>query len=420
MSRLSDPAKCGRACQFIRPDYARLETQAHGRRRDPARGDERFFGVVQDMRRASLAIPRAGAQWSGLTTRIAERLLETGEVEAVLTVRGAADDPWRPEPMLATQASELAEARGMRMGFAPVLALLETALARGYRRIAVIAIPCQAYALRALERELGFDAIRVIGTPCSDNTTTERFHDFLARLTDRPEAVTHLEFMPDYHVEMRFADGGTRRIPFISLPISDLPADFFPTTCRTCVDYCNTLSDITVGYMGGDGEQWILVRNASGARMLELVEPELRTAPLTSAGRRKGPVTGFLANTRRAAGGLPLRRAPKLLRRLIGWLMPRTGPRGLEFARTRVEMKAAETILHLRRLHPRRMRAMVPEHVWALAAPYGLAPEPGETDAPAARRTLIGPRARAGRSDGTDPASTADRTGPAQPDRPRS
>ncbi|MDZ7713166.1 MAG: Coenzyme F420 hydrogenase/dehydrogenase, beta subunit C-terminal domain [Rhodovibrio sp.] len=43
----------------------------------------------------------------------------------------------------------------------------------------MIGIPCQVYALRALERELGFERIYVIGTPCSDNTTTENFHEFL-------------------------------------------------------------------------------------------------------------------------------------------------------------------------------------------------------------------------------------------------
>jgi coenzyme F420 hydrogenase subunit beta len=52
--------------------------------------------------------------------------------------------------------------------------------------------------------------------------------------------------------------------------------------------------------------------------------------------------------------------------------MPRIGPRGLEFARARVEMKAIETVLHLQREAPRKMRAMVPAHVWALVAPYGL------------------------------------------------
>jgi coenzyme F420 hydrogenase subunit beta len=35
-------------------------------------------------------------------------------------------------------------------------------------------------------------------------------------------------------------------------------------------------------------------------------------------------------------------------------------------------MKAVETVLHLRQQFPRRMRNMVPEHVWALVKPYGL------------------------------------------------
>ncbi|MEM8580250.1 MAG: coenzyme F420 hydrogenase, partial [Pseudomonadota bacterium] len=47
-------------------------------------------------------------------------------------------------------------------------------------------------------------------------------------------------------------------------------------------------------------------------------------------------------------------------------------------ARARVEMKAVETILHLRREKPKRMRSMVPDHVWDLAAPYELPPETGE------------------------------------------
>jgi coenzyme F420 hydrogenase subunit beta len=49
-------------------------------------------------------------------------------------------------------------------------------------------------------------------------------------------------------------------------------------------------------------------------------------------------------------------------------------------------MKAIETVIHLRREAPRRMRAMVPAHVWALVAPYGLRPEPGEQAAADSRR----------------------------------
>jgi coenzyme F420 hydrogenase subunit beta len=69
---------------------------------------------------------------------------------------------------------------------------------------------------------------------------------------------------------------------------------------------------------------------------------------------------------------------PDWVRPIVAWLQPRTGPRGLEFARARVEMKAIETILHLRRAHPARIKNMVPRHVWAVAEKYGLMPKDDE------------------------------------------
>jgi coenzyme F420 hydrogenase subunit beta len=102
------------------------------------------------MHRARLVPATPGAQWTGITTAFAARLLETGAVDAVLTVMPDAADRWRPVPVIVTDPAELARCRGMRMGYAPTLALLEPARAAGHRRIAMIGIPCQVYALRAL------------------------------------------------------------------------------------------------------------------------------------------------------------------------------------------------------------------------------------------------------------------------------
>ena len=271
----------------------------------------------------------------------------------MLTVAPDPADKWKPLPVIITDPADMAQARGMRMGYAPTLALLEPAAAAGYKRIAFIGIPCQVYALRALETQLGFDRIYVIGTPCSDNTTTTNFHTFLNLLDPKPDTVSYLEFRADFKVELRFDDGrATRLIPFLALPISQLPADFFPLTCKTCVDYTNRLADITIGYMGGDGDQWLIIRNTRGAELLALIAPNLITKPLTDKGKRGSAVKGFLENTARAAGGMPLRRMPNWLRPVVSFLQPRIGPRGLEFARARVEMKAVETILHLRRTCP--------------------------------------------------------------------
>jgi coenzyme F420 hydrogenase subunit beta len=90
------------------------------------------------------------------------------------------------------------------------------------------------------------------------------------------------------------------------------PAGYFSMTCRTCVDYTNVLADITVGYMGGQGEQWLLVRNPRGE------ESEVRLSEPRSPGKCAGPVRGFLKNVELAAGGLPVRSMPNWIRPIMG------------------------------------------------------------------------------------------------------
>jgi coenzyme F420 hydrogenase subunit beta len=382
VSRMTDAKACGRACQFIQPDYPRLEAALHGRTRDDQKADETHFGVFRRMVRARLDPARDGAQWTGIATTLGEKLLAAGTVEAVLTVAPDPEDRWKPRPVIVTRAEDMARCRGMRMGYSPLIALMEEVAARGLKRIALIGIPCQVYALRALEAEFGLEKLYVIGTPCSDNTTTENFHDFLKLLDPEPDTICYLEFRADFRVELRFDDGRQRLIPFLSLPISKLPRDFFPLTCRTCVDYTNALSDLTVGYMGGEGDQWLIVRNERGEALLDLLGDALVTSAPGSKGKRAPHVAAFIKNVELAAGGLPLRAMPDWVRPLVSFLQPRIGPKGLEFARTRLEMKAAETVIHLRREAPAKLKNMVPAHVWKLLAAYGIAPKPGEARDP--------------------------------------
>lgn len=373
ISRTDEPGRCARACQFIKPDYPRLEQQVHGKSRDLSDGsDERFFGPFINMHRAALKNPAEGAQWTGITTEIGRQLLLSGTVEAVVAVKADASDRWKPEPTLVVNPDDMTQCRGMRMGYAPSLAVLEKAVKDGYKRIAFIGIPCQVYALRSLEEEYGLERLYVIGTPCSDNTTTENFHNFLELLSDEAETINYLEFRPDYKVELRFDGGKKKEIPFLKLPISKLPGDFFPLSCQTCVDYTNSLADITVGYMAGQGEQWVIVRNERGQELLSHLGQALQISSIGSSGKRERHVRGFKTNVERSSTGLPVRSIPGLLKPLVAWLMPRTGPSGLEFARTRVEMKAIETVLHLTKKSPKRSKHMIPDHVWQLVKPYGV------------------------------------------------
>jgi coenzyme F420 hydrogenase subunit beta len=379
ISRSSHAQQCGKACQFINPRYDALERQVHGRERDMSpHSDERWFGPYRRMLRARLRTPAPGAQWTGIVSSLGAALLERGLVDAVIATASDPLDRWRPVPVLVTEAAGMAQCRGMKMGYSPVLALLDDAAARGYRRLAVIGVPCQVHALRALQSELGLDALYVIGTPCSDNTTTEMFHRFLGLLDEAPERISYLEFRPDLRVELRYDDGRQRTIPFAMLPMAQLPADFFPLTCRSCFDYTNSLADITVGYMAGSMAQWLLVRTERGEELLSLLGDALEESPLEDRGTGVGPVRTFLTMTQRLLDGLPIQRAPKLLRPLVGWAMSTFGPKGLAFGRARVDMKMGEGILTLRRHRPRRMKRMIPAHAWALAEAYGITPNPGE------------------------------------------
>ena len=72
-----------------------------------------------------MVFPREGAQWTGVATRIGERLLETGAVDAVLTMASDPADRWTPIPVIVTSAEGMVQCRGMRMGYAPLLALLK-------------------------------------------------------------------------------------------------------------------------------------------------------------------------------------------------------------------------------------------------------------------------------------------------------
>ena len=379
VSRTSEPKRCATACQFIKPNYPKFEALAHGRERNTDHSDEVFFGPYLEMFRARLKTPLKGAQWTGIITRLCEVLLEQGVVEAVITMSSDPDDRWKPVPVIVTRSEDMAQCRGMKMGYAPIIQYLEQAKDLGYKKVAMVGIPCQVYAARALEQEFGFEKLLIIGSPCSDNTTTEHFHQFLSLLSEKPETISYLEFRADYHVEIRFEDGQKQEIPFLKLPLSNLPADFFPTTCKTCVDYVNSLSDITVGYMAGTGEQWIIIRNAKGKGLASLLAAELVLEPVSTAGNRLSPVKGFMKNVELAAGGLPLQRMPNFLRGIFAWVMPRFGPRGLEFAKARIEMKAIESIIHLRNIAPHKIKNMVPDHVWKQAKRYGLEPQYDET-----------------------------------------
>jgi coenzyme F420 hydrogenase subunit beta len=118
----------------------------------------------------------------------------------------------------------------------------------------------------------------------------------------------------------------------------------------------------------------MLVRNAKGWKLLDLVRQELELSEPTESGDRKMAMSGFLSQM-----GKPYTKgSPKPIKKLIAFMMRRFGPKGLEFARTRVEMKLTEGLYTVRRKAPHREALYVPRYAYKAIQQYTL---PGE-DAP--------------------------------------
>ncbi len=351
------------SCVFVENRVEALEWQFHGRARTTP--DEQLFGVYTRMVAARMRTPNASAQWSGATTKLAALLLEQNLVDAVVTTRAVPGTRFAPQPFLARTPAEVLASAGNKPCLSPGLSLLDEVRASGVRRLAVIGVGCQVHALRAAQAELGLEQLYIIGIPCSDNVAYPDLERFLELISRSPATVVHYEFMQDFSIHLRHEDGRVEKVNFIDIPMAQL-GDIFPSACLSCFDYANTLADITLGYMGAPlGWQWIMVRNACGEQLFELLRPHLELGELTTRGDRRAGVARYIDMLAHPRG-----RPPALVRRLIAFLMRRRGPRGLEFARSVIEMKLLRNIQYVRDQFGRMERRVVPGHVYAALAAY--------------------------------------------------
>jgi coenzyme F420 hydrogenase subunit beta len=373
-------------CLFVNNRAEEIELKVHGRRRKA--GDEMRFGIYREMLAARLRRPDPQAQWSGMVTSLAARLLERGDVEAVILAGTEPGTRFAPRPVLARTPDEVRACVGNKPALSPNLALLDQVRESGLRRIAAVGTGCQIQTLRHAEPELGLERLDLIGIPCSDNVTYEDQQLFLRKVSRSPETIVHYEFMQDFSLWMRHEDGHTERLNYIDFPMDELQ-HIFPSACLSCFDYANTLADITVGYMGAPlGWQWVLARTERGSQLLDLVRPDLETTPLTESGDRRRGMPRFIQMLARRPG-----RPPKPIRALIAFLQRRRGPKGLEFARAIIEMKLLRNLTHVREKHAASEARVVPYHVYEALAPYAedyarvlgrpLAPSSAQTGDPA-------------------------------------
>jgi coenzyme F420-reducing hydrogenase beta subunit len=354
------------ACAFLHQRFEAMESEAHGRSRNLDDETELYFGVHQRMLSARLRPPIAGAQWTGIVSRLGVRALESGLVDAVLCVGQSPDDRFTPVPRLARTPEEVLSARVNKPTLSPNLEVLEQLPGSGIRRLLAIGVGCQIQALRAVQPTLPLERLYVLGLPCVDNVSRDGLQTFLESASHSPATVVHYEFMQDFRIHFRHADGHLETVPFFGLDTPKLK-DVFAPSCLSCFDYTNAGADLVVGYMGAEfGRQWITVRNDRGAELLALVEHELDTAPVTSRGDRRQAVQQGIDAYDRAL------RLPRWLAELVGFVVQRVGPKGLEYGRFSIDSHFTRNALWLRRHHGEMVERHIPEFARRIVSRYRL------------------------------------------------
>ncbi|MGL5082433.1 MAG: Coenzyme F420 hydrogenase/dehydrogenase, beta subunit C-terminal domain [Microcoleaceae cyanobacterium] len=354
------------ACAFLNQQIPELETQAHGRSRDLDNPDDWYFGVHQDMMAARKQQPIAGAQWTGIVSAIACEMLTQGTVEGVVCVQNTPEDRFQPMPVIARTPAEVLAARVNKPTLSPNLSILEQVEQSGMKRLLVIGVGCQIQALRAVESKLGLEKLYVLGTPCVDNVTRAGLQKFLETTSRSPETVVHYEFMQDFRVHFKHEDGSTETVPFFGLNTKELK-DIFAPSCLSCFDYVNSLADLVVGYMGAPfGWQWIVVRNQTGQEMLDRVMDQLETQPVMSQGKRQQAVQQSIPAYDQ---GVTL---PMWAAKMMGVVIERIGPKGLEYARFSIDSHFTRNYLYVKRNHPEKLDHHVPEFAKRIVDQYKL------------------------------------------------
>lgn len=355
-----------RACAFLEQRFDAMETAAHGRSRDLENDDELYFGVHQRMLTARLRPPIEGAQWTGIVSRIGIRALESGLVDAVLCVQQSPDDRFTPVPVLARTPEQVLAARVNKPTLSPNLEVLEQLPGSDIRRLLAIGVGCQIQALRAVQDTLPLEALYVLGMPCVDNVSRQGLQTFLESASRSPSTVVHYEFMQDFRIHFRHEDGGTETVPFFGLDTPKLK-DVFAPSCLSCFDYVNAGADLVVGYMGATyGRQWVTVRNPKGQELLDLVEPDLDVAPVTSAGDRRAAVQQGIDAYDKAL------RLPMWVAELVGWLVQRIGPKGLEYGRFSIDSHFTRNAVWVQRHHPGHAERHIPAFARRIISRYRL------------------------------------------------
>jgi len=205
------------------------------------------------------------SQDGGIVTQLFAYALDAGIIDGAI-VAGQSDEPFKPEPMVATTREELLAARGTRYSISPNMSLIkEVTRSYGLDKVGVVGTPCQMQALRKGQlypvglRDVADKIALAVGIFCMENFP---YQGILQLVEDH--GATALENVSKLDIGKGKFWIYTERGATVQLPLK-VTHKYEQPGCHVCLDYVANLADISTGSVGTpDGWSTVFVRSAKG------------------------------------------------------------------------------------------------------------------------------------------------------------
>jgi coenzyme F420 hydrogenase subunit beta len=205
------------------------------------------------------------AQDGGIVTQLFAYALEEGIIEGAI-VAGPGEEPWKPEPTVATTRAELFAAQGTRYNLSPNMALIkEVTRSYGFDRVGIVGTPCQMQAVRKAQlypvgmRDVPDKIALAIGIFCMENFTYQAIETLV-----EDHCNVQLESLAKMDIGKGKFWAYTARGDVKTIPLKETHKYEQPG-CHVCLDYVANLADVSTGSVGTpDGWSTVFVRSKVG------------------------------------------------------------------------------------------------------------------------------------------------------------
>lgn len=189
----------------------------------------------------------------GMVTQFLIWLLEKNYIDGAVVVRYRHDNPFEPEPIIATTKEEIWESRSSKY----VILSMDKVAAQisniHGKRIVVVGLPCQIQGWRQLAKRNETVRNAIVGyfaIYCSVNKTKHSMSYYPWRYKVDPKNVGHFAFRDDGCMGfMKFSDKEgkeIRKIPYLSFWFGT-HSFFINPRCLLCIDQLGELADVSFG-----------------------------------------------------------------------------------------------------------------------------------------------------------------------------